>query len=93
MFKALARIEARTPASWVALTHSNDNFERRVAAAPARGRAPRLACRWHADPTNGRLECHWQVEQQDDGSEQSEGPAVDPMKWGALLSGRAQIAA
>jgi hypothetical protein len=73
MFKRLAKsglvdvrlVQSRRTAPGLneALIHSNDNlgeFRRPTTARKRQSPAPALACRWF--DCNGRLECRWQVE-------------------------------
>ena len=72
MFKRLAEVrlvQSRRTASGPreAIIHSNDNlpgFRRPAATGKYRPPSPVLACHWF--DRNGRLECRWQAETNDD---------------------------
>jgi hypothetical protein len=77
MFKKLAKstlvdfrlVQSRSAAPGLreALTHSNDNlreFRRPATAGKRRPPTPALTCRWF--DRDGRLECRWQVETDDE---------------------------
>jgi len=73
MFTRLAKFRPferpRVIARWCKAVHSNDNPPgRRRPAGELRSPPPALACRWSLNESDGRLECHWETADLEEGS-------------------------
>ena len=73
MFTRLAKFRPfeswRVAARWCEVIHSNDKLPgRRRPAGERRSPPPALACHWHLNEGDGRLECHWEAMDLEEGS-------------------------
>jgi hypothetical protein len=73
MFTRLAEFRPfepqRAAAQWGKVMHSNDNLPgRRRPAGERRSPPPALACHWSLNESDGRLECHWETTDLEEGS-------------------------
>lgn len=72
MFTRLARFRLFEPQRvmprWGRAMHSNDNLPGlRRSAGGLRSPTPTLACHWHLNEGDGRLECHWEATDLEEG--------------------------
>jgi hypothetical protein len=73
MFTRLAKFRPFEPQRvmprWCKVMHSNDNLPgRRRPAGELRSPPPALACHWSLNESDGRLECHWETTDLEEGS-------------------------
>ena len=73
MFTRLAKFRLFEPQRmmplWGTIVHSNDNLPgRRRPASERRSPPPALACHWYLNKSDGRLECHWETTDLEEGS-------------------------
>jgi hypothetical protein len=73
MFTRLAKFRTFKPQRvmplWGKTVHSNDNLPgRRRPAGERRSPPPALACHWYLNESDGRLECHWETTDLEEGS-------------------------
>jgi hypothetical protein len=73
MFTRLARFRPFEPPRVIPrgarAAYSNDNLPgRRRPAGERRSPPPALACHWHLNERDGRLECHWEAMDPEEGS-------------------------
>jgi hypothetical protein len=73
MFTRLAKFRPFEPSQVIPrgtkAAYSNDNLPgRRRPAGERRSPPPALACHWHLNESDGRLECHWEATDLEEGS-------------------------
>src|ERR1019366_3962258 len=78
MFTRLAKFRSFEPqrraARWRKAMHSNDNLPGRCRpAGELRSPPPALACHWYLNDRDGRLECHWETADLEEGPSATQG--------------------